>query len=178
MANVITGFRITASLALLFCPVFSIPFFVLYLTAGISDLVDGVVARRTNTASAFGAKLDTAADFVFVTVCLIRLLPVVEIPAWLWVWIGVIALIKGINVVCGFIVQKRFVAVHTVMNKVTGSLLFALPLTVRLVELRVAAMIVCAIATFAAVQEGHLIWTGDEGRNEVYAREIRGCKTE
>ena len=159
MANVITGFRIAAGLALLFCPVFSIPFYALYLTAGISDMVDGIVARRTNTASEFGAKLDTAADFVFVTVCLIRLLPVVEIPAWLWVWIGVIAVIKGINVVSGFIIQKRFVAVHTVMNKVTGALLFALPLTVPLVEVGVTAMIVCAIATFAAVQEGCLICT-------------------
>ena len=177
MANVITGFRITASLALLFCPVFSIPFFILYLTAGISDMVDGTVARKTNTVSEFGARLDTAADFVFVVVCLIRLLPVVEIPAWLWAWIGVIALIKGINIVSGYAMQKRFMAVHTVMNKVTGALLFALPLTVRLVELRVTAMIVCAIATFAAVQEGYLIRTGNERRDEVYAREIGGGKS-
>ena len=159
MANVITGFRITASLALLFCPVFSIPFFILYLTAGISDMVDGTLARKTNTASEFGARLDTAADFVFVVVCLIRLLPVVEIPAWLWAWICVIALIKGINIVSGYAMQKRFMAVHTIMNKVTGALLFVLPLTVRLVELRVIAMIVCTIATFAAIQEGHLIRT-------------------
>ena len=158
MANVITGFRITAGLALLFCPVFSLPFYVLYLTSGLSDMVDGVVARRTNTASEFGAKLDTAADFVFVTVCLIRLLPVVEIPAWMCVWIGVIALIKGVNVASGFIVRKRFVTVHTVMNKVTGAL--------------------CAIATFAAVQEGYLIRTGNERRDEVYAREIGGGKSE
>ena len=162
MANIITGFRITASLALLFCPVFSIPFYALYLTAGLSDMVDGMVARRTHTASEFGAKLDTAADFVFVTVCLIRLLPVVEISSWLCVWIGVIAVIKGINVVSGFIIQKRFVAVHTVMNKVTGALLFALPLTVRLIELRVTAMIVCVFATFSAIQEGYLVRTGGQ----------------
>ena len=162
MANVITGFRITAGLALLFCPVFSLPFYALYLTAGISDMVDGVVARGTNTASEFGARLDTAADFVFVVVCLIRLLPVIDIPTWLYVWIGVIALIKGMNVASGFIMWKRFVAVHTVMNKVTGALLFVLPLTIPLVELRVTAMIVCVIATFAAIQEGHLVRTGGQ----------------
>ena len=162
MANIITGFRITASLALLFCPVFSLPFFTLYLIAGISDMVDGVVARRTNTASEFGARLDTAADFVFVAVCLIRLLPVIDMPTWLYVWIGVIALIKGINIVSGYVKQKRFVAVHTVMNKATGALLFALPLTFQLVELRITAMIVCAIATFAAMQEGHLIRIGGQ----------------
>ena len=161
MANIITGFRITASLALAFCPVFSLPLFALYLIAGISDMVDGMVARRTSTASEFGARLDTAADFVFVVVCLIRLLPVIEMPTWLYVWIGVIAMIKGINIVSGYVMQKRFMAVHTVMNKVTGALLFVLPLTFQFVELRVTAMIVCAIATIAAIQEGHLIRTGE-----------------
>ena len=160
MANIITGFRITASLALLFCPVLSVPFYALYLTAGISDMVDGMVARRTNTASEFGAGLDTAADFIFVVVCLIRLLPVMAIPDWLYVWIGAIALTKGINIVCGFVMWKRFAAVHSIMNKITGALLFVLPLTVPLVELRVTGIVVCAIATFAAVQEGHLIRTG------------------
>jgi len=162
MANVITCFRILVSFALLFFPVHSEPFNLLYLTAGISDMIDGMVARRTKNATEFGARLDTAADFAFVVVCLIRLLPVIVIPTWLYVWTGVIALIKGINIVSGFVMQKRFVAVHTVMNKVTGALLFALPLTVPLVELRYTAFAVCAIATFAAIQEGHLIRTGDE----------------
>ena len=167
MANIITCFRILVSFALLFCPVFSIPFFVLYLTAGITDMVDGVVARRTNTASEFGTQLDTAADFVFVTVCLIRLLPVIDMPTWLYVWTGVIALIKGIIIVSGFVMQKRFVAVHTVMSKVTGALLFVLPLTVPLIEPSHGAIVVCAIATFAAIQEGHLIRSGDERSDEV-----------
>ena len=58
--------------------------------------------------------------------------------------------------------QKRFVAVHTVMNKVTGALLFVLPLTIPLIEPSHGAIVVCAIATFAAIQEGHLIRSGDE----------------
>ena len=154
--------RILVSFALLFFPLHSVPFGLLYLTAGISDMVDGMVARRTNTTSEFGARLDTAADFVFVVVCLIRLLPVIVIPTWLYVWTGVIALIKGINIVSGFVMQKRFVAVHTVMNKVTGTLLFVLSLTIPLIEPSHGAIAVCAIATFAAIQEGHLIRSGDE----------------
>ena len=167
MANIITGSRIAASLALLFFAVYSIPFFALYLMAGISDMVDGMVARRTNTASVSGAKLDTATDLVFVIACLIRLLPVMEIPDWLCAWIGVIAMIKGINVVSGYVTQKRFVAAHTVMNRVTGALLFVLPLTVPFVELRYTALAVCAIATFAAIQDGHLIRAGDERSDTV-----------
>lgn len=167
MANIITCFRILVSFALLFFPVHSVPFNLLYLTAGISDMVDGMVARRTNNATEFGARLDTAADFVFVIICLIRLLPVIDIPTWLYVWIGVITLIKGINIVSGYVKQKRFVTVHTVMNKATGALLFALPLTVPLIELRYTAFVVCAIAAFAAVHEGHLIRTGGERSDKV-----------
>ena len=75
MANIITGLRIVISAVLLFCPAFSPVFYVLYLFAGFSDIIDGAVARRTNTAGEFGAKLDTAADFVFAAVCMLKLLP-------------------------------------------------------------------------------------------------------
>lgn len=119
--------------------------------------MDGWVARKTNTASEFGAKLDTMADIVFVIVCLFKLLPVMDIPVWLYVWIGVIALIKVINIVSGYVVQKQFVSIHSVMNKVTGTLLFLLPLTLSFIDLKYSATLVCIIATFAAVQEGHFI---------------------
>ena len=120
------------------------------------------MARRTDTVSKLGARLDTIADFVFVIVCLIKLLPVLRIPAWLYAWIGIIALIKAVNIVSGFAVQKRFVAVHSVMNKATGALLFLLPLTIPVAPLNYSAVIVCAAATFAAIQEGHFIRTGRE----------------
>ena len=159
MANIITIVRILCSIAILFCPVFSVAFYALYITAGLTDMIDGWVARRTNTVSEFGAKLDTVADFVFVVVCLVKLLPVMDVPVWLYVWIGIIAVIKIINIVSGYFVQKRFVAIHSVMNKVTGVLLFILPLTLSFIDLKYSATVVCIIATFAAVQEGHFIRT-------------------
>ena len=162
MANAITFFRIAASLVLLFCPVFSPGFYVLYIAAGLSDVLDGFAARKTNSASEFGARLDTAADLVFVLVCLVKLLPVLRIPLWLYVWIGIIALIKIGNIISGFAVKKRFVTVHSVMNKVTGALLFLLPLAIPVLPLKYAAIVVCAAATFAAMQEGHFIRTGRE----------------
>ena len=159
MANIITIVRILCSIAILFCPVFSVAFYSLYIAAGLSDMIDGWVARRTHTVSEFGAKLDTVADFVFLVVCLVKLLPVMDVPVWLYVWIGIIAVIKIINIVSGYVVQKRFVAVHSVMNKVTGVLLFVLPLTLSFIDLNYSATVVCIIATFAAVQEGHFIRT-------------------
>ena len=157
MANIITSIRILCSIAILFCPVFSAAFYSLYISAGVSDMIDGWVARKTNTASEFGAKLDTMADIAFVIVCLFKLLPVMDIPVWLYVWIGVIAFIKVINIVSGYVVRKQFVSVHSVMNKVTGILLFVFPLTLSIVDLKYSAIVVCAVATFAAIQEGHCI---------------------
>lgn len=162
MANSITLIRVLCSIAILFCPVFSVTFYALYITAGLTDMADGWVARRTNTVSEFGAKLDTIADLAFVAVCLMKLLPVMDVPVWLYVWIGIIALIKLINIVSGYVVQKQFVAIHSLMNKVTGALLFLLPLTISFIDLRYSAVVVCIIATFAAVQEGHFIRTGLE----------------
>ena len=71
MANIITGIRILCSIALVFCPTLSPVFYSLYLVAGFTDMIDGTVARKTNTVSEFGSRLDTIADFIFVVVCLI-----------------------------------------------------------------------------------------------------------
>lgn len=157
MANIITGIRILCSIALLFFPVFSPSFYVLYIIAGVSDMIDGTVARKTGTAGEFGSKLDTAADLVLAAVCLIKLIPVLEIPSWLFIWIIIVAMIKIINIISGYVMHKEFVALHTVMNKVTGILLFILPFTLPLIDLIYSGVFVSAVATFAAIQEGHLI---------------------
>lgn len=163
MANIITSIRILCSIALLFCQSLSPMFYLLYLVAGFTDMIDGTVARKTNTVSEIGSKLDTVADFIFVVVCLIKLIPIMDIPVWLYIWICIIALIKIINVVFGYVVQNKFVSVHTVMNKVARALLFILPLTLSILDLKYSSIVVCIVATFAAIQEGHYIRTGREG---------------
>ena len=160
MANYITIIRILCSLALLFCMPLSLPFYALYTAAGVSDIFDGWIARKTNTATKFGAKLDALADIVFAAVVLIMLLPILALPVWIIVWVGVIALIKLVNIVIGFIRQKEFISVHSVMNKVTGGLLFVFPLTLTWIDLRYSAAVICAVATTAAVYEGYLIYAG------------------
>lgn len=125
-------------------------------------MIDGTIARKTNTVSDFGSKLDTVADFVFIVASLVKLIPVLDIPTWIYIWVCVIAIIKIINIASGFIVQKRLVAVHSVMNKVTGLFLFILPLTLSIIDLKYSGAIVCALASFSAIQEGHFIRTNKE----------------
>ena len=157
MANIITGVRIMLSAALLLCPALSPAFYALYLAAGVSDMIDGAVARKTNTVSRLGAKLDTFADLGFVAVCLIKLLPALEMPDWLSIWIAGIAIIKLTNIALGYIGQKEFVAVHSVMNKAAGGALFLFPLTLAFAGWKSIAIAFCLAATAAAIQEGYLI---------------------
>ena len=153
IANIITGSRIGLSLPLLLIPLTSARFCVIYLLCGLSDMIDGTVARRTNSASEFGARLDTLSDFVFMTVALIKFVPHLPIPAWLWIWIGVIAMIKLGNAAWGFVRTKKLISPHTLLNKITGLLLFLLPATISFVDLTYTLPIVCAVATFAAMHE-------------------------
>ena len=162
MANIITGIRIVLSVSLMFCPALSQTFYALYIAAGFSDMIDGAVARKTGTVSEFGSRLDTVADTVFVAVCLLKLLPVLHVPIWLYIWIAIIAFIKMANIAVGYIRQKEFVSVHSLINKMNGGILFVFPLTLSSINLNYSGAIVCAVATFAAIQEGHLIRTGAE----------------
>ena len=162
IANIITSCRILLSITLLFCPVFSVCFYDIYLLCGFTDMVDGTIARKTNSASEFGARLDTISDFIFFVVSFIKLLPVIHIPKWMLVWVVVIAIIKICNVILGFIYKKKLISLHTVMNKITGLLLFLLPPSLQLVEIKYSLIAVCIVATFSAIQEGYYIRTGQE----------------
>ena len=89
----------------------------------------------------------------------IKFIPVIHIPTWLIIWIIVIALIKVINMITGYVMRRELVVLHTAVNKVTGVLLFILPLTLTLIDLKYSGAFVSAVAMFAAIQEGHLIRT-------------------
>ena len=164
IANILTSCRILGSILLLFFPVFSSAFYITYLLCGFSDMIDGTIARKTNSVSDFGAKIDTAADLVFVAVSFIKLLPNIHIPWWLWIWGGIITIIKICNIIWGFVFKKQFIALHTIMNKATGLLLFLFPLIISFVELKYLAIVVCSIATFSAIQEWFYVATKYESK--------------
>ena len=122
-------------------------------------MMDGYLARRLRCESKTGAMLDSLADLVFVACCCYQLIPVLAFPKWLWIWGGVIVMTKVINQISALVMYKKCLFPHTMANKVTGVLLFVgIPLTVFL-ESIVPMAVVAAIATFAAVHEGHFIRT-------------------
>ncbi len=129
-----------------------------------TDMIDGAVARKTGTVSKLGSRLDTIADIIFVAACLIKILPVLDIPVWLYIWIAIIAFIKVANIAAGYIRHKEFISVHSMINKVTGGLLFVIPLTLTFIDLKYSAAVVCIVATAAAIHERRVIASESDSR--------------
>jgi len=158
--NIISASRGVVALVLLFTEFRSPIFWVAYLWCGVSDMIDGLLARKMNVTSKKGALVDSIADLLFVAIAAVVFLPQMNIPAWTWICIGLIALTKFSNIVSGFVLHKRLVMPHTIANKVTGLLLFLLPIALEWIPFNYAAIAVIAVALFASVQEGHFIRTG------------------
>ena len=162
IANIITESRIAFSLPLRFISLSSAWFYILYLFCGLSDMIDGTIARKTGAVSKFGARLDTVSDFVFMLVCSIKILPLIHIPVWLWVWITLVALIKMFNIALVFIRKKKLISIHSMLNKITGFALFLLPLSLAFVETTYSVATACVLATIAGMQEVYFIAKGQE----------------
>ena len=125
-------------------------------------MIDGAIARKMGEVSEFGAKLDTAADFLFMLVCSIKILPIMHIRVWLWVWIIIVALIKMLNIALVFIRKKKLISIHSMLNKTTGFALFLLPLSLSFVEIFYSVAAICILATLAVIQEVYFIAKGQE----------------
>ena len=84
LPNILSSLRIVGTVVLLLSDVSSILFGVLYIVCGISDIADGWLARKLKCVTRTGALLDSVADICFVACCAWKLLPILELPQWLW----------------------------------------------------------------------------------------------
>lgn len=128
-------------------------FWTAYLCGGLSDLIDGPTARGLNQQSEAGVKLDSAADLIFTLALFISVLRSTVLPAWLLLCIAVITLIRMAAYTVGFCKFHTFSALHTVMNKGTGILLFLFPALYRTFGSDAAGLIVCAAAFLSSLEE-------------------------
>lgn len=150
-----------AAIALLYVKTFSVSFNVIYIYCGITDMMDGLIARNTHTESKIGAIMDSIADLIFVSICFCKILPDLRISTWLGIWILLIVVLRGTNLVLGYVYQHKIIFLHTKANKVTGFLLFLLPLLISFSGMNYVCGVVAVVATFAALQEGYFIRKGD-----------------
>ena len=151
--NILSASRIALCLPLLLVDAMTVLFWGLYVIVGTTDILDGYLARRWGVESKFGARLDSLADFVFVLAVGYKLFPWLKLPAVLWMMIGLIALVKIVNVVSAYRVKRKMVFLHTKANKLTGVLLFIGMMTIGQSNFIPVAWMITCIALFAAIQE-------------------------
>ena len=163
LPNIITLFRIAGSLGLLLCDVTSVAIWIIYGLCGISDIADGWLARKLECVSKTGALLDSLADICFVACLCPLLLPILELPQWLWLWAGVIVAIKVVNQLSALVMHGRCCFPHTLANKWAGFLLFiALPtIILSIIPISIASF----VATFAAIHEGCVLARAESSRS-------------
>jgi len=158
--NLLSALRIALCLPLLLVDAMTVPFWVLYVIAGLTDMLDGFLARRWGVEGKFGARLDSLADFVFVIAVGYQLFPYLKLPTALWMMIALIALVKIVNAISSFVMKNRqgqSLFLHTKANKLTGLLLFIGMMAIGQSYFVPVAWVIACIALFAAIQEGHYI---------------------
>ena len=154
-ADTVTAMRIGASFLLLFLTLDTIWFLVVYTFAGLTDVLDGWVARKTGSISEFGAKLDSIADMLFYGILLIRLFPVLYqiLPGEIWYAVSVIVAVRFASYVAAAVRYHRFASLHTWMNKLTGAAVFLLPYVLFSKSCVVYSWTVCILAFAASAEE-------------------------
>ena len=167
--NIITSMRILGTACLLFVKPFSVLFYVIYTLSGLSDVLDGFIARKTGTISEFGTKLDSVADLLFYTVMLLRIFPFLlqTLPAAVWVTIIAVILIRLCAYTTAAIKYRRFASQHTWLNKASGAAVFAVAYFIKLPFAIPLCFIVCAIAGAASLEEFLIHIKNTEYRPEI-----------
>lgn len=153
IADIITFSRIIFSLLLLVFSPQSFIFTVLYLLCGATDILDGFIARKLHTESEKGAMLDSVADLVFAVVYAVTILPCMKVPAWIWIWTAIIAVIKVFVIILVSKKKQKLFVQHSFLNKLTGILIFLLPLSMFVADVKYGATIVCIAATASVIND-------------------------
>lgn len=153
IANSVTVSRVLLSLLLFVSSPASALFAVSYLLCGLTDILDGFLARKLHTESRTGEWLDSAADLFFAAAYAVKIFPLLRLPAGIWLWTAVIAVIKTFGILKQSKKERKLCIAHSFANKLTGLLIFLLPLSIYFFDSKYGAIIVCAAATFAAMQE-------------------------
>lgn len=153
--NIITCVRILGTVALVFIEPFCVAFYVIWTICGVSDVLDGTVARMLKKESKFGARLDSIADIMFYLLMLYRVLPtlIAVLPRWIWIIVCAIALTRIGAYVTALIKFKRFASLHSYLNKLSGFMLFLVPYFIFMSWFWIYCVVLCGIGLASSIEE-------------------------
>lgn len=168
IANLITSVRLLGAFVLLFVPPLDIAFYIVYTLCGVSDGIDGTIARYMKSESTFGAKLDTVADLCFYLFMLIRLMPrlLETVPPLAWYAAGSVVLLRIVDYIYVGIRYHRLAAMHTVLNKVSGAMVFLVPYVINTAKyFPIHVWLLALITAISTIQEFVLHLRSTSGEN-------------
>lgn len=155
MANCITGLRMLGTMVLLALAPLSPAFYGVYTLAGVTDVLDSWAARKTGTASPFGARLDSCADLLFYAVMIGKIFPVLYgmLPQAIW-WavLGIVG-VRLCAYAAAAVKYRTFASLHTWLNKLTGAAVFLIPYLLTTPLAAVYCWGVCAVAMLVSLEE-------------------------
>lgn len=131
VANTLTFSRIILALILLiFFKKISVLFLIIYTVAEFTDMIDGTIARKTNSCSHTGALLDTVADLLLnaslVKIVFTMKIMTKKLAAWMLIALGIGMLSPIIN----YIKHKKVFFIHSIPCKIVGGLLTIVPFAI------------------------------------------------
>lgn len=153
--------RLGLAFVLLLTEPLSPVFLSIFFVCGLTDILDGLVARRFDICSEHGYIVDSISDVVLATILLYCVIPVVIWEGWMVIWIAVIAVVRIVAFSIGSIRYRRPAFVHTCLNKVTGAMLFIAPFLMVIVGAPVTVAAVCCVASVSSVEYLYINITSD-----------------
>lgn len=127
--NIVTLLRIIGTIILLFFSVDSKEFMIFYVLCGISDVLDGFLARSLNVTSELGSRLDSISDLTFYLVATYKMLPkyLKTFPKTVWVILIAIIAVRVVSYAKTYFKTNKIQHSHSILNKLTGFIVFLLP---------------------------------------------------
>ncbi|MCL2530978.1 MAG: CDP-alcohol phosphatidyltransferase family protein [Oscillospiraceae bacterium] len=162
LPNILSLSRIVLSLLLIYIATLHRPtlFVSLYAITALTDMLDGMLARKFKWQSDLGAKLDGFADVVLVISMLVIVLWILEIrfSISVLVMVGFVALLKAVNISFTRIKFQQWGTLHTALIRYTAIPFFLVgPLLVWTGHAWNALAIIILIAVLIAEMEETLI---------------------
>ncbi len=150
--NAVTVLRLFLAFILPLSEPTSSVFLTIVAVCGVTDVLDGFLARRWNAVSRIGSILDSTADVAFMIVLVLCLVSHYPLEPWMIAWISAIAVLRLLSFAIGYARHGEPGFIHTYLNKAAGLLIILSPFIIILMGLSASMILICSVATVSSVE--------------------------
>ena len=170
LANIVTLSRIPLALGMLFYPVFSFKYYIFFTLAGLTDAIDGPIARKMGTAGKLGAQIDSVADLTFFIIALSKMVPfaIENLNLAASIILILVLILRLFCYTTEAIKFKRLVSLHTWLNKATTVSMFIVIYLIPFIGISIPCIIGCVFALLAVIEEIAIVFTISDPKTDTH----------